>query len=58
MNMCKDCASYFPVSEDEGDYTPGKADCIKQKEDSKGKYWTLTPLNETTKACSQFQRKI
>jgi benzylsuccinate synthase len=54
MTTCANCVFFFPVPEDAGDYEPGKGDCVTEKQDAKGKYWTSTPVFENDESCDAF----
>lgn len=58
MRTCKTCHNFFPVSEDEYDYEPGKGDCVTEKKDEKGKYWLSRPVMEGSAACSLYKIKL
>ena len=54
MTTCKDCSYFFPVPENAGDFEAGKADCVIEKEDAKGKYWLSKPVTHVSKTCQAF----
>ncbi|AYH43238.1 benzylsuccinate synthase gamma subunit family protein [Azoarcus sp. DN11] len=54
---CKQCANFFPVPHGADDYEAGKADCVRQKEDEKGKYWLSKPIFENSTQCEAFCAK-
>jgi len=56
MATCQGCEYLFPVSEGESDFEPGKADCVLQKEDEKGKYWLSKPVFENSERCAHYQK--
>jgi hypothetical protein len=56
MTTCENCSFYFPVSENEGDYKPGRGDCVTEKEDAKGKYWLSRPTTNATHSCPTFKK--
>jgi len=56
-NTCKQCANCFPVPADADDYEAGKADCVREKEDEKGKYWLSKPVTENSARCEAFHAK-
>jgi benzylsuccinate synthase len=55
MATCKGCGYFFPVPEGADDYEAGKADCVTQKEDEKGKYWLSKPVTESTARCPSYK---
>lgn len=55
MSKCKDCTQYFALPENAGDYEKGKGDCVREKQDSKGKYWLSKPTTVDTSACNEFK---
>lgn len=55
MSKCKDCTQYFALPENAGDYEKGKGDCVKEKQDAKGKYWLSKPTTVDTLACNEFK---
>lgn len=55
MSKCKECDFFFPVPLDDGDYEPGKGDCVTPHEDAKGRYWLSKPTFESSACCSTFQ---
>jgi benzylsuccinate synthase/naphthyl-2-methylsuccinate synthase gamma subunit len=57
MAKCAECSFFFKLPEDADDYEQGKGDCVNEKEDEKGKYWTSKPVFEDTEACKTFQKK-
>jgi len=56
MDTCQGCVNLFPVPEAEEDFQPGKADCVLQKEDEKGKYWLSKPIFENSERCSLYHK--
>lgn len=54
---CKQCANFFPVPKDADDYETGKADCVREKEDEKGRYWLSKPVSENSTQCEAFHAK-
>lgn len=54
---CKGCANFFPVPDGEDDYESGKADCVREKEDEKGKYWLSRPVFEHSAQCEAYHPK-
>lgn len=56
-NTCKQCANFFPVPAGVDDFEPGKADCVLEKEDEKGKYWLSKPVFENSTQCDAFHTK-
>ena len=56
-NTCKQCANFFPVPSDADDYDAGKADCVREKEDEKGRYWLSKPVYETSARCDAYHAK-
>ncbi len=56
-DTCKQCAQFFSVPKDADDYEAGKADCVLEKEDEKGKYWLSKPVTENSKRCDSFRLK-
>ena len=56
MGSCKECEYFFPVPEGEDDYEAGRADCVVQKEDEKGKYWLSKPVFEKSERCDLYRK--
>ena len=54
MSCCGQCRYFFAVPENADDYRPGKGDCVTEKEDHKGKYWTSKPVFQNDPACEAF----
>ncbi|CAG4882136.1 Benzylsuccinate synthase gamma subunit [Georgfuchsia toluolica] len=57
MATCKECTQFFLIPEGADDYAAGKADCVMEKEDEKGKYWLSKPVFENTEQCDAFRMK-
>jgi hypothetical protein len=59
MPACKECRSFFSIPEEYPDYEPGKGDCVLEKSDSKGKWWTAKPVMGDMDAskCPNFRAK-
>lgn len=57
MATCKECTQFFLVPEGADDYAVGKADCVMEKEDEKGKYWLSKPVFENSEQCDAFRMK-
>lgn len=57
LDTCKQCASFFPVPENADDFEAGKADCVLEKEDEKGKYWLSKPVFQDGARCAAFKTK-
>ena len=57
MATCGECAFFFKVPEGEDDFEPGKADCVTELKDQKGKYWLSKPVYETTETCQTFRKR-
>lgn len=56
MSACKECALFFAIPADAGDYEPGKGDCVIEHKDEKGKYWLSKPVFQGMQACGQFKK--
>ncbi len=56
-NTCKQCANFFLVPTEADDFETGKADCVLEKEDEKGKYWLSKPVFESSTQCDAFHTK-
>ena len=56
-NTCKQCTQFFPVPDGADEYQAGKADCVLEKEDEKGKYWLSKPVYESSQQCDAFRMK-
>ena len=54
MSKCGKCIFFSPIPEDAGDYESGKGDCVTEKQDAKGKYWTSKPVFENDQSCEAF----
>ena len=58
MSICGECASFFPIPENDPDYKPGKGDCVQEVVDEKCKFWTSRPaMTETDSDCDKFKAK-
>lgn len=57
MATCAECAFFFRVPEGEDDFEPGKADCVTEHKDQKGKYWLSKPVFEKTETCQNFRKR-
>ena len=56
MSKCGECALFFQVPDDADDFEPGKADCVTEIKDEKGKYWLSKPVFDNMKACGTFKK--
>jgi hypothetical protein len=56
MANCNECAFFFAINQDAGDYEPGKGDCVTEQRDEKGKFWLSKPVFETTHSCGSFKK--
>lgn len=56
MATCSECAFFFRIPQEAGDYEPGKGDCVTERKDEKGKFWLSKPVFEGDDACSQFSK--
>jgi len=56
-DTCNQCTQFFPIPEGADDYQVGKADCVLEKEDEKGKYWLSKPVSDNSKQCDAFRAK-
>lgn len=54
MATCGECSSFFKIPETDLDYEEGKGDCVRQKQDQKGKYWLSRPRFETDSECEEM----
>ena len=57
MSNCEKCAFFFPIPEGDMDYEPNKGDCVKQQEDTKGKFWLSKPVFGGDEACEAHRTK-
>lgn len=57
MATCGTCTSFFEIPKDAGDYEPGKADCVTEKEDEKGKYWLSKPVFRSSESCPLYKKR-
>jgi benzylsuccinate synthase len=55
MAKCRECASFFNIPENDLDYEKGKGDCVREKQDQKGKFWQARPVFETDEACGDLK---
>jgi len=53
---CETCTMFFEIPKDAGDYEPGKADCVTEKKDEKGKYWLSTPVFKDSEVCPGYKK--
>lgn len=56
-STCMQCSHFFLIPEGADDYEVGKADCVREKEDEKGKYWLSRPVKECDEQCDAFSTK-
>lgn len=57
INTCKQCVSFLLIPAEADDFETGKADCVLEKEDEKGKYWLSKPVSENSEQCDAFRMK-
>ncbi|CCK79723.1 MULTISPECIES: benzylsuccinate synthase gamma subunit family protein [Desulfobacula] len=57
MSKCKKCAFFFPIPEGDMDFEPKKGDCIRQQEDTKGKFWLSRPVFKDNTACEHLRAR-
>ncbi len=57
MATCMECAFFFRISEGEDDFEMGKADCVTEHKDQKGKYWLSKPVFENNAACDSYRKR-
>jgi len=58
MATCEECSFFFKVPENADDFEPGKGDCITEKKDEKGKYWSSKPAIGNSESCLKFKKSI
>lgn len=56
MPTCTECRFFFRLSENEGDFEPGKGDCVTEHRDEKGKFWLSKPTYEQSETCKSFTK--
>ncbi len=57
MSKCEECINYFAISEGSDDAESGKGDCVAEKKDDKGKYWTAKEMSKDMESCPDFQAR-
>ena len=57
MSKCENCAFFFPIPEGDMDFEQNKGDCVKQQEDTKGKFWLSKPVFSGDDACSDHRAR-
>jgi benzylsuccinate synthase/naphthyl-2-methylsuccinate synthase gamma subunit len=40
MPTCSECKHFSQITEEYPDYEPDKGDCVRELQDSKGKWWS------------------
>jgi len=58
MEKCESCFFFFKIPPDADDYESGKADCVNEKKDEKGKYWLSKPVYASNDACNLYKKRI
>jgi len=56
MATCAECAFFYRIPKDAGDYEEGKGDCVTEHKDEKGKFWQSKPVFEGDEACQRFSK--
>jgi benzylsuccinate synthase len=55
MSRCADCASFFKIPAGDLDYEDGKGDCVRERQDQKGRFWLSRPVLESDSGCEEMK---
>lgn len=57
MAICGECTQFFKIPETDLDYKEGMGDCVREKQDQKGRFWLSRPVNESDAGCEEMKPK-